>query len=107
MVSLLGSRGGLASAGSTAKYFISSVAFKNSARASLTSSGLGRESRIAPASTLAPSTMAFWALWLVGVTAACQLWYSIPGTLAGKLSPALGTTQVTSPLSLEEAAWRR
>src|ERR1700680_3963684 len=102
MVSLLRSSGGLASAGRTGKYFISVVACSNSARACLTSSGLVRKSRIAPARTFDPAIIPLWASVEVGVTPACQLCAVIPGTVDGKFNEALGTTQVTSPLSLDE-----
>src|SRR5712692_9672399 len=107
MVSLLRSSGGLASPGNTAKYFISVVAFSNSTRACRTSSGLVRKSSIAPAKTFAADTIPLWAIVLVGVTPACQLCAVIPGTVAGKFKAALGTTHVTSPLSLHHPACPR
>src|SRR5207248_9939109 len=99
--------GGCTSAGSSEKYGVVFDSVSNSARALATSSGVVSKSMIEAAKTFAPITCPLCEIELTGVTAAFHSWYWMPGTEAGKFNRPAGTTQDTSPLSLEEADWTR
>src|SRR5215510_5670945 len=103
----LRSTSGLASGGTREKYGVFFDSTSNSAFALASASGEVSKSMIDAASAFATTTWPLWETELVGNTAAFHSCALTPGIADGKFRLPAGTTQETSPLSLEELACGR
>src|SRR5205814_5690791 len=89
--------------GTIEKYGVFLDSTSNSARALARSSGEVRRSMTEAASAFAPTAWPLCEIELVGNTAAFHSCASMPGIVEGNCRLPVGTCQVMSPLSFEEA----
>src|ERR1700722_19932337 len=93
--------GGLPSAGILVLHLRPSSRLTNAARAAATSAGFSNNSMPATASVRAATTIPFRPMLVPAHAAACHVCADTPGTNVAVVNCAVGTTQLTSPASLD------